>query len=1018
MSTARVRAVLGFGALVFALAGAVQGAQAQQATISGRVTDQATDRPLAEARLQVTGTNRIATTNQRGEYTIRGLPPGRAELQVLAVGYAPVRAAVDVTAGEAVTQDFPLQAAPYQLQEVVTTATGQQSTVELGNKPAVIRADSIVAEAPITNLSDLISGRANGVQVLPSGGTVGAGTRIRIRGSNSISLTNEPLIYVDGVRVENGSESLAPLVVTGGQSVSRLNDLNPEEIQSIQIIRGPSAATLYGTEAANGIIQVTTKRGQAGPARWNVYVEQGAVTEPNHYPANFAGATNGGDFCVLEFEAAGLCTVDQVTSFNVLDNARTKPFGTGYRQQYGANVSGGSEATQYFISGEYEGERGVLSLPGFERARLLDQFALTSIADDVAHPNSLEKVSLRANLRNQLSRKLELNVSTGYVSSDLSLPQNDNNVTGLLPSGYFGGTDSTDAGNNGYGFFLPGEIFQIHSTQALERFTASGNLNWRPLNWLTGRATVGLDATSRTDRSTQAFGEGPSFGGGDLGFVGDARRRIFQYTVDLGATGTFQLSRRISSRTSVGGQYFRNYFNGTDASGQFLPAGPPTVSAGTSRDASETSAENITVGGYVDQQFGLNERLYVTAGFRVDDNSSFGRDFNAVVYPKSSISWLISEEPFFSRPGFLTELRLRGALGASGVQPVDTAAIRFLRPVAITERGNDENGVTLGNLGNANLKPERSRELELGLDAGFFDSRIGLEFTFYDKLTTDALVLVPLAQSLGATSARFENIGSVRNSGVEIGVNALVLQSRAVTWDVNLTGSFNRDNLRTLGERVSPILRGGGDQRFVPGYPLGGYWARPITDFSDVNGDGIIASTEITVGDTAVFVGRASPNKEISLNTGLSLFNKRIRLGGQLDYRGGHKLDNTTEDFRCASFFNCRALYDRTASLEDQARVAARTFDPSATRFGFFEDADFVKLRELSLTFFAPGNWARALRAEGLSLTLTGRNLATWTSYSGVDPELNAAGQASFDVFDFLTAPPVRYYTARVNLSF
>jgi TonB-linked SusC/RagA family outer membrane protein len=1005
--------------MLLALSAGAAAADAQQARVSGRVVDRATDLPLPGARLTVTGTNLIAVADQEGRYTLRGVTPGTVEIRVASVGYAPQRRAAALAGGDVAIEDFSLEPAPYQLEEVVTTVTGEQRNIELGNKPAVIRADEIVREAPITNLSDLLAGRASGVQVLPSGGTTGTGTRIRVRGSSSVSLSNEPLLYVDGILIDNAVQSLADVAAVGGQTVSRLNDINPEEIESIQIIKGPSAATLYGTEAANGVIQITTKRGQAGKPRWNLYVEQGAVTEPNTYPTNFLGLTAEGDPCVLEDEAGGLCTQARLATFNTLENPRTTPFGTGYRQQYGANVSGGSEQTQYFLSGEYEGQRGVLRLPDFERTRLIEQFAYTEIPDEVQNPNNLRRVSLRANLRSRVASELDLNVATGYVSSDLRLPQNDNNVLGLLPSAYFGYPDSTaDFFNTGYGFFLPGEIFQVRTSQDVERYTASGNLNWRPLGWLTGRAIVGLDVTIRKDRQFQPNGEGPDFIDQLQGFVNDARREIFQYTVDLGATSTFRLSPRLSSRTSVGTQYFKNNFNGTDATAEFLPAGPPSVTAGTQRDATETTSETITLGGYVEQQFGWNDRLFVTGGLRGDDNSSFGRDFDFVVYPKASVSWLLSQEPFFGTSSWLSELRLRGAIGASGVQPVDTAAARFFSPVAISKNAADQNGVTLNNLGNSGLKPERSREIELGFDAAFFASRIGFEFTFYDKLTNDALVLVPVAPSVGATSARFQNLGSVRNSGIEIGINADVLQGRKVAWDLALSGSYNRDNLRTLGPGVSPILLN--DQRFVPNYPLGGYWAPPIESFEDANGDGIISVSEVVVGDTAVFVGRSQPNKLFTLSSGLSLFDNRIRIVGLLDYRGGHKLQNLTDDFRCASpaGFNCRALYDRTVSLKDQATVAARTFSGTATVFGFLEDAEFLKLRELSITFFAPDRWARLFRAQGMSLTLTGRNLATWTSYSGPDPEVNQEGQANFATLDFLTQPPVRYYTARVNLAF
>lgn len=1000
-----------------ALSGGVAASQAQQATLSGAIVDGANDEPLPGARVTVTGTNLIAVANQEGRYTLHGVTPGTVEVRVAFLGYEPQRRTIEAVVGDNSLGDFALEAAPYQLEEVVTTVTGEQRNVELGNKPAVIRADEIVREAPITNLSDLLSGRASGVQVLPSSGTTGTGTRIRIRGSSSVSLSNEPLLYVDGIRVNNDAQSLVWDV--GGQSTSRLNDINPEDIESIQIIKGPSAATLYGTEAANGVIQIATKQGQAGKPRWNLYLEQGAVTEPNDYPTNFVGLAADGFPCFLEDEAAGLCTQDRLASFNTLENPRTSPFGTGYRQQYGASVSGGSEQTQYFLSGEYEGQRGVLSLPDFERTRLIEEFAYEEIPDEVRHPNDLRQVSFRANLRSRVASALELSVATGYVSSDVTLPQNDNTITGLLVSGFFGFADSTTPFfNNGYGFFLPGEIFQIRTSQEIERYTASGNLNWRPTDWLTGRAIVGLDATARKDRQVQPNGEGPDLSDLRQGYVFDDRSQIFQYTVDLGATGTFRLSPRLTSRTSVGTQYFKNTANDIAARAEFLPAGPPTVSGGTRQTVSEGTSEAVTVGGYVEQQFGWNDRLFVSGGLRADDNSSFGRDFDIVVYPKAGVSWLISQEPFFGTSGAVSELRLRGAIGASGVQPVENAAARFFSPFTITKNAGDQIGVTLSNLGNAELKPERSREIELGFDATLFASRLGFEFTYYDKLTADALVLVPVAPSVGGTADRFQNIGSVRNSGVEIGINAAVLRDRNLAWDVALSFSYNRDNLRTLGSGVSPIILT--DQRFVPNYPLGGYWARPIQSFADGNGDGIISGSEVVVGDTAVFVGRAQPNKLFTLNTGLSLFDGRIRIVGLLDYRGGHKLSNGTDNFRCGSpaGFNCRALFDRTTPLEEQARVAALAFSGAPTPFGFIEDAEFLKLRELSVTFVAPDNWARLFRAERVSLTLAGRNLATWTGYTGVDPEVNWAGQANFTTEDFLTQPPVRYYTARVNLAF
>jgi hypothetical protein len=213
---------------------------------------------------------------------------------------------------------------------------------------------------------------------------------------------------------------------------------------------------------------------------------------------------------------------------------------------------------------------------------------------------------------------------------------------------------------------------------------------------------------------------------------------------------------------------------------------------------------------------------------------------------------------------------------------------------------------------------------------------------------------------------------------------------------------------------VEPIIFGFGLQRHVEGLPLGGYWSRPITGFEDANGDGIIAADEVTVGDTAEYRGRTMPNKEASLNSSLTLFNGLLRIGTQFDYRGGHYIDNGIESFRCTPILNCQGLVDRTAPLEEQARAQAVL--NQATEWGFFEPAWFIKMRELSFTFFAPEDWARRFRASRLSLTLAGRNLWTITDYSGVDPEVNAFGQENFALNDFESQPQVRYWTARLNV--
>ncbi len=1001
---------------------AATAAQAQQGTIAGTVTDRVGGAPLAGARITVVGTNRSAVTSQEGRYTLAGLKVGSYTVQASLIGYGAASNTASVTAGGIETLDFGLKAVAVSLDAIVVTTTGEERTRVMGNVVTSINAAQRTAEAPVTNFGELLTGQTANVQVLPSAGTVGAGTRVRIRGLNSLSLSNEPIYYVDGVRMESTSNSLS--VGTGGQSFSRINDINPEEIESVEIVKGPSAATLYGTQAANGVIRITTKRGLAGRTNWNLYYEGGILRDHNQYPTNYFSwghqpVTNTVVQCPLISAAGGLCSIDSLTSFNVLMDPATAINGTGYRGQTGLQVSGGSEQTQYFVSGEYEDELGHIRMPSAEYLRVAQERLVGELPYNQYRPNDLKKVSVRSNVQAQLRRNVDVALKTGLVMANGRLPQNDNNVTGVLPSGLFGkGYPGTRAFGSMWGFQRPGEVFGILTEQSITRFTGSFNATWRPTPHITGRATIGLDHTNRIDHNFQALGEGPNFSTNRQGQVNDNRFTINQYTVDVNGSGNYTLTPTISSKTTMGMQFLKEFNFSNTASGSILPPGGKTVSGGAIRNAGEQTAETVTLGAYIEQVFGYKDRLFLTGALRTDDNSAFGRDFSAVYYPKMQASWVVSDEPFFPRSGPISNLRLRAAYGASGQQPGTTDAARFFTAATATIRGVDTPGLIVGSLGNADLKPERSIEMELGFDAGLFSDAAHLEVTYYSKRTRDALISRRLALSLGGPQAQFENLGSVQNRGIEAVFNVSTNIASGVGLDVTLSGSRNSNKLVKLGQGVSNIING--VIRQVPGAPVFGYWDRPILGYNDFNRDGVLTASEVFVGDTAVFLGYSIPRTEMALNLGATLFHNRIRIGGQLDYRGGFMANNFTDYFRCTSSAanNCRQLNDPTVPLAEQARVVAgRTAAFGATAAGFIEKADFLKLRELSLTYYAPESMARALRTSRLSFTLTGRNLATITGYTGVDPEVNGNGQSD-NAIDFLTQPPVTFWTLRVNMGF
>ena len=1007
----------------FLLAGRT--ADAQQGRISGTVTDQLNSSPLPAARIQLGATNRFATSNRDGHYVFTGVAPGTYRLHASAIGFASMTVTVQV-ADTAVTADFGLTRSPITLDEIQASPTGEQRSRESGTPVGRVNSDSITANQTMRDIGDLLSGRVSGVTVMQSGGSVGTGTRIRIRGQSSISLSNEPVYYVDGVKVESGDNSLS--VGTGGQAPSRIDDIDPNDISDVEIIKGPAAATLYGTQAANGVVRITTKRGIAGKTQWTAFSEMGVLTDKSSYPTNFFSwghslATGAVRQCTLAAAhgATPVCAIDSLTSFNVLENPTTSPIGAGYAGQAGLQLSGGSDQLQYYLSGDYRNDIGTLRLSDAEYSRLTTAYSVPPDYN-VYRPNQLQSVNLRSNIHAQATRTLDVTGSLGVVQSSVLLPQNDNNVTGLLPSGLFGTGYAKSP--SVYGFFLPGDVSQITTQQNISRLIGSLSGNWIPTPWLTARATAGMDYTGRNDFQTQYRGQGPNFSNFRQGRINDNRTTIYHYTVDLGATASLPINPDLSSKTSLGFQYLHDNFFEVLANGQNLPPGGRALTGGALRTSSEQTTASVTFGTYAEEEVGYRSRVYITGGLRNDKNSTFGNLVSSVYYPKIQGSWVISEEPFFPQTSLLNSLRLRAAYGASGQQPGTTAALAFFSsqtsPVPAVAGGgtaSDQPGVLLTAFGNNSLKPERSSEVDLGFDATVLKNVANLEFTYYNKQTHDALVNVPLPPAQGVALNRFVNLGSTENKGVEIGLTAAKDISSSVSVDGNLSFSRNINTLLSLGKGIPTIVNG--EQRDSVGFPLFGFWDRAITSFKDLNGDGIIEANEVTVTPKAVYLGSSLPKTVITLNAGVSIFHNRLRIGGQLDYRGDYKVYNLTERFRCAGAgFNCAGINNPKDNLFDQARaIAATTGALGSTQAGYIEDGTFLKLREISITYTAPERWAQYIGANSMQFALTGRNLLKWTNYTGIDPEVNGNGQSDF-ADDFLTAPPVRTVALRVTVHF
>jgi len=998
-------------------------AQAAGGTVVGRVTDAATGQPIQQARVLVQGTQVGSLTAETGRYSLRVPTTGAIVLEISRIGYEAKRININVTAGAPITQDVALSQAAFSLSAVVTTVTGQQRKVELANATAQINVAEKIAELPVSNMGGLLSGRTSSVQVVQTGAT-GTGSRIRIRGQNSFSLSNDPIVVIDGVRASSQTNNALGV---GGSGPSRLDDINPAEIESMEIVKGPSAATLYGTEAANGVIVITTKRGKSGKTKYQIGTENGRIDNTAVYPdmwtlwGRTTAAPTVSSPCLLTAVASGACTsVDSLSHGNVLNDPRLTPIGDGSRQQYNLQASGGNDRVQFFVSGQTENETGIYKLPDLEVTRLKERRGVSELPSSLMRPNALARNSFRANVNTELRKGLFVQASSGYVNSDLRLPQNEDNSNGLMVAALGGPWrgDLRDAQGDslrGYRSFMMGDVLAQTTTQAINRFINSISAQWSPTSWLATRASVGSDFTNRNDLFIAKVGEGPATGTVRTGNITSSRVDLNQQTADYGATGTFQLTDWLKSTTSVGMQYVRNAVSSTVGTGIGLPPGGVTVSSAATRSSTQSINERRTLGYYVEQQIALREKLFITGGVRRDAASAFGANTRAVYYPKLGASWLISEESFFPRPEFLNSLRLRGTYGASGQIPGATDAVRFYSPGPLTLSNGDAPAASLGSLGNANLKPEFSAETEFGFDLALFSNRTNIEVTSYNKSTTDALIQRSIAPSLSGLTTQFVNIGNIKNSGLELTWNQRVIDSKAAALSFLVTGSTNKNRMTKLGEGVSPIASGNRNtQRNLPGYPLFGLWDKNIR-FNDANGDGIIVLSELTFSDTAVYQGNTFPTREVAFTPTIELFNKKLRLSGQVDSKWGFKKFNNTLRHQCMNGVTCRGRYDKSASLQEQANALATS---QAVYTGMFEDGAFTRFREMSLAYEMPTKWANAFRASRWAVVLTGRNLGVITNYSGVDPEAAQSNNDARGNEEYFSTPPLRIMTLRMNFSF
>jgi TonB-dependent SusC/RagA subfamily outer membrane receptor len=932
--------------------------------ITGLVVAASDARPLASVQVSIPGTGLGVVSDSQGRYTISGVPAGEVTVRAQLLGYRTEERTVTVGSGETVNLDFQVSPQALDLDEIVVTGTaGGEQRRAVGNVVSRIDAAAVSEAIPIQDVGSMLNARASGVVVMPGSGMVGAGSRIRIRGASSFSLSDQPLIYVDGVRLNNQVSSGPAVQGFGSAPTSRLSDINPADIESIEVIKGPAAATLYGTEAANGVIQIITKQGAAGEAlQLNVRIRQGATWLPNaesRIPPNVWRNPGTGE----------------VIESNLLRQERergTPIFTPGHLSSYGVDMSGGFEQLRYFVGVNYDADNGI------------------------EPTNSLRRLSGRMNLSTPLHETLDVSVNLGLIRSDTDFATEN---AGVWFDTRMGHPQTLDTPQRGFWRRPPEANWNARSdTQLLNRATTGAVINHRPTSWMTQRLTLGLDLTSE-DNQTVTPRMGPELAPfysaqAALGSKTSEMRNSSYVTADYAGTVSLPISDRLSSNTSFGFQYYRNHTQITDAFGREFPAlGLTTIGSAAVTFGNDDYFTNATVGMYGQQQFGWDGRAFLTFALRADDNSAFGSDFSIVTYPKVSASWVLSEEEFWDIP-LVSTFRLRTAFGASGQQPETFAALRTFTPITT---GLGTGAVSPQFIGNPELGPERGQELEFGFEASLADDRITADFTYYNQETKDAILLRQQPPSLGFPASQFVNVGAIRNTGLELQLNAIALRTPGTQLDLGFNLSRNRNEVLDLAGEDFIAL---GAQQHRVGYPIASWWEqRAVSAEIDQNG---VATNVMCDGGPEndhqpvpcseaprVFLGVSQPKLEGG-------FMPTLTVGGfsvtaTVDFKLGHKKDDTNRMARCVTRQICP---ENVWPEEYDPVITAEIQDPSLFPSNIrINDASFTRLREVAVNYALPDRWAEAIGGTRASVNVGARNVYTWTDWTGLDPEAYRMGE-------------------------
>ncbi|HYM95337.1 MAG TPA: SusC/RagA family TonB-linked outer membrane protein [Chitinophagaceae bacterium] len=1009
-----------------------------QIKISGKVTGQ-DGKGVAAISVSVRSTNYGGATDPNGMYSIQAdLRPGTYTLEFSGVGFKSGEKSIQIGNATSYTADFEMVTDVLSMDEVVLTGVSLGTTrKQLGSYISTVKADQLTRGAT-GNVLEALQGKTAGAQIIQNNGDPAGGISVRLRGISSILSSSEPLYIVDGViinnatnRVTNTENSYDGTNFVGTIGQNRLADINPADIDHIEVLNGAAAAAIYGSRANAGVIQIFTKRGVAGAPVISVStsIMSNSLRKKipvNQAPTKFGGPTDGpGAFTQDVITAVGsppalLTNTTPVTRYDYQDYI----FRTGIGTDDNVSVSGGTDKTKYYVSGSYFYNQGIVKNTDYSR------------------------FSFRSNIEQTINRWLSFNIGLNYINSSSNEKPDGNSFFSPMNSvtiiGNFHDIWTRDALGN---IKAVGERGRVNPVSVIEdfkqkdetnRIIAGLGLKLKPMKGLTFDYTLGIDNYGQNGTTfippfaynvnTAFFGGGVTLDPTQNGYASVGNDNFFQINNELNGTYQFNISPDLGSTTQVGYslQYEKNKYSLLQGKG--LSPFVQTVNGASTLLPSVDDRSEISVSGaYIQQNFKYKNQLFITGAARLDGSSVFGENQRNQVYLKASGSYILSESKFWKQNmDWWSTLKLRAAYGQSGNLTGIGAYSRFN-----TYSSNSYLSRTALNssstLANSNVKPERQGELEIGTDMSFFKDRIGLTFNWYKKKVTDLLINRVIAPTNGFSSL-LDNFGSLENKGFEIQLTGSPIVKKDLRWDVTLIYNHNRNKVLNVGPALTLLsTTAGAPVSLLQGYPVGVFYG---TFFAvDANGNQVknssgIPQIEKGVQNSALsytpqrdinglptgttlrkVIGDPNPKYTATLTNELSY--KKFNLSVQLDAVQGVNVFNA--DFRTRQGVGNGTV----AQQEDLGQI------PRGYVIGVYQieqwridDGSFVKLREVSLSY----NFGKLKMFKDLTLSFSGRNLISWDHYKGYDPEVNAAGQSTLlRGIDFGSVPIPRTFQLGIS---